>query len=163
MLGPDVELVASPVDNAAASATHLSCLQLPNLDALTRSGDYGGHIRRGISHILRARAYFTPMAFCNPSPPDYMRAISSAVGGALALFIASNESNFKVPSDRYTMASRRVLGLIVERASHVQKCPQCNEAPSESCGYGSLSTVSGTSMSDGRSTRSMLMDHIHVG
>jgi hypothetical protein len=34
--GPDVELVVSPVDNAAASPTYLICLQLPTPDALTR-------------------------------------------------------------------------------------------------------------------------------
>jgi hypothetical protein len=40
--GPDVELVVSPVDNAAVSATQLTCLQLPTLDAFTRSGDFWG-------------------------------------------------------------------------------------------------------------------------
>jgi hypothetical protein len=38
---PDVELVVSPLDNAAASANDSTCLQFPPLDALTRSGDYG--------------------------------------------------------------------------------------------------------------------------
>jgi hypothetical protein len=37
-IGPDVELVAAPVDNTATSATQLACLQLPTPDALTRSG-----------------------------------------------------------------------------------------------------------------------------
>jgi hypothetical protein len=55
-VGPDVELV-SPVNNAVALATMLTCLQIPTSDALTRSGDSGGHIQRGISRILRARAY----------------------------------------------------------------------------------------------------------
>jgi hypothetical protein len=36
-VGPDVELAASPVDNAEASATQLTCLQLQIPDALTRS------------------------------------------------------------------------------------------------------------------------------
>jgi hypothetical protein len=55
--GPDVELVVSPVNNDGAHATQLTCLQLATPDALTRSGDSGGHIQRGISSILRARAY----------------------------------------------------------------------------------------------------------
>jgi hypothetical protein len=50
-------LVVSPVNNAVAHATQLTCLQLPTPDALTRSGDSGGHIQLGISRILRARAY----------------------------------------------------------------------------------------------------------
>jgi hypothetical protein len=55
--GPDVELVVSPVNNAVAPATQLTCLQLPTPDALNRLGDFGVHIQRGISWILRARAY----------------------------------------------------------------------------------------------------------
>jgi hypothetical protein len=55
--GLDVELVVSPVNNPVALATQLTCLQLPTPDALTRSGDSGGHIQRGILRILRARAY----------------------------------------------------------------------------------------------------------
>jgi hypothetical protein len=51
-VGPDVEFVVSPVINAVAPATQLTCLQLPTSDALTRSGDFGGHIQRGISRIL---------------------------------------------------------------------------------------------------------------
>jgi hypothetical protein len=66
-----------------------------------------------------------------------------------------------VPSDCYTMAARRVLGFtVLERASHVRKCPRCDEAPLESRGYGSSSTVSGTSMSGEHSTIAMLIDHI---
>jgi hypothetical protein len=42
-VGPDVELV-SPVNNAVAPATLLTCLHIPTSDALTRSGDSGGHI-----------------------------------------------------------------------------------------------------------------------
>jgi hypothetical protein len=45
-------------------------------------------------------------------------------------FFASHESDFKVPSNCYTMVAYRVLGLTVERASHVLKCSRCNEAPS---------------------------------
>jgi hypothetical protein len=60
---PDVELVVSPVNNAVAPATQLTCLQLPTLDALTRLGDFGGHIQRGISRILRARAYLDLLAY----------------------------------------------------------------------------------------------------
>jgi hypothetical protein len=42
--GPDMELVVSPVNNAVAPATYFTCLQLPTPDALTRLGDFGGHI-----------------------------------------------------------------------------------------------------------------------
>jgi hypothetical protein len=55
--GPDVELVVSPIHNAVPPATQSTCLQLPTTLALTRLGDSGGHIQRGISRILRARAY----------------------------------------------------------------------------------------------------------
>jgi hypothetical protein len=126
--------VVSPVNNAVAPATQLTCLQLPTPDALTRLGDSGGHIQRGISRILRASAYLDLLAFCKPSPPDYMRVISGTGRGALTLFLASHESSFKVPSDCYTMAAHRVLGLTAERASHVRMCPRCNEASSESRG-----------------------------
>jgi hypothetical protein len=84
----------------------------------------GGHVQRGISRILRARAYLDLLVFCRPSPPNYMRVISGTGRGNLALFFASHESIFKVPSDYYTMAAHRVLGLNVERASHVRKCPR---------------------------------------
>jgi hypothetical protein len=40
-VGPDVELVVSPVNNVVALATQLTCLQLPTPDALTRLGDSG--------------------------------------------------------------------------------------------------------------------------
>jgi hypothetical protein len=159
-IGPDVELVVSPVNNAVAPATPLTCLQLPTPDALTRLGDSRGHNQRGISRILRARAYLDLLVFSRPSPPEYMRVISGTGRGALALFFASYESSFKVSSDCYTMAAHRVLGLTVERASHVRKCPRCNEAPSESRGSSSSSTVSGIYMSGERSTTHMLMDHI---
>jgi hypothetical protein len=128
--GPDVELVVSPVTNVVAPTTQLTCLQLPTPDALTRSGDYGGHIHRGISRILRARAYLDLLAFCRPSPMDYMRVISGTSRGALALFFASHESSSKVLSDCYMMAAHRVLGLTTERASYVRKCPRCNEVSS---------------------------------
>jgi hypothetical protein len=62
-VGPDVELAVSPVNNAVAHATQLTCLQLPNPDALTRSGVSGGHIQRGISRIPSARAYLDLLAF----------------------------------------------------------------------------------------------------
>jgi hypothetical protein len=87
--------------------------------------------------------------------------ISGTGRGALALFFASHESNVKVPSDCYAMAARRVPGLIAEHASHVRKCLRCNEAPSESRGYGSSSTVSGISIMSGESsTTDMLKNHI---
>jgi hypothetical protein len=121
--GPDVELVVSPVKNAMTPATQLTCLQLPTPDALIRLEDSGGHIQRGISRILRARAYLDLLALCRPSPPDYMRVISGTGRGAMALFFASHESIFKVPSDCYTMAAHRVLGLTAERLS-------CSKVPS---------------------------------
>jgi hypothetical protein len=129
-VGPDVELVLSPVNNAVAPATQLTCLQLPTPDAPTRLGDSEGHIQRGTSRILWARAYLDILAFCKPSPPEYMRVISGTGRGALALFFASHEPDFKVPSDCYKMAAHWVLGFIAERASHVQKCPRYNETPS---------------------------------
>jgi hypothetical protein len=78
----------------------------------------------------------------------------------LALFFASLESSSKVPSDCHMMAAHRVLVLIAERASHVRKCPRYNEAPFESRGSRSSSTVSNASMSGERSTHAMPMDHI---
>jgi hypothetical protein len=66
--GPDVELVVSPVNDAVAPATQMTCLQLPTPDALTRLGDLGGHIQRGISRILRARAYLDLLAFLHTFP-----------------------------------------------------------------------------------------------
>jgi hypothetical protein len=86
-----------------------------------------------------------------------MRVISGISHGAFALFFASYEPGFKVPSDCYMMAAHRVLGFFAERASHVRKC---KEAPSKSCGYESSSMVSGASLSGERSTIAMLMDHI---
>jgi hypothetical protein len=70
--GPDVELVVSPLNNAVAPVTRLTCLQLPTPDALTRLGDSKGHIQRDISRFLRARAYLDPLAFCRPSPLNYI-------------------------------------------------------------------------------------------
>jgi hypothetical protein len=131
----DVELVVSPVKNAVALATQLTCLQLWIPDALTRSGDSGGHIQRGTPRILRARAYLDMLAFCRPSPPYYMRVIWGTGRRDWALFFASHESGFKVPSDCYTMAAHRVLGLTTERASHGRKSPRCNEAPSQFRGF----------------------------
>jgi hypothetical protein len=51
-----------------------------------------------------------------------------------------------------------VLGLIVERASHVRKCPRCNKVPPQSRGYGTSSRVSSTSTLGERSTSTKLMD-----
>jgi hypothetical protein len=63
--GPDVELVVSPVNHAVAPATRLACLLFQTPDALTRSGDSGGHIQRGISRILHAQAYLTSWRFAD--------------------------------------------------------------------------------------------------
>jgi hypothetical protein len=113
-----------------------------------------------ISRTLRVRANLDHLMFRRPSPLDYMRVISGTGRRALALFFASHESIFKVPSDCYTMASHRVMSLIAERASHARKCPQGNEPPSKFRGFRSSSTVSGTSMSGERSICAMLIDHI---
>jgi hypothetical protein len=131
-VGPDVELVVSPVNNAVAPATQLTSLQLiPTPNALTSSGDSGGHIQRVISRIFFVSG---PILISwrfryLPHGTIYMMVISGTGGGALALFFASHESNFKVPSDCYTMASHRVLRLAAERFPHVRKCPWCNETP----------------------------------
>jgi hypothetical protein len=85
-VGPDVELAVCPVNNAVVPATQLTYLQLSTPDALTRLGDSGDHIQRGILRILRARAYLDLLAFCRPSLPDYMRVISGTGRGALASF-----------------------------------------------------------------------------
>jgi hypothetical protein len=66
-IGPNIDLVLSCVDNAAASATKLTSLLRPTPDFFTRSGDSGGRIRRIISQIPLARP---TLAFCIPSPPD---------------------------------------------------------------------------------------------
>jgi hypothetical protein len=108
-----------------APAKKMTCLRVPTPDALTRSGDSGGDIQRGISRTFRARDFLDLLVFCRPSPPDYMRVILGTGRGALAIFLASHEFSFKVPSDCYTMAPHRVLGLTAERASHVRKCPRC--------------------------------------
>jgi hypothetical protein len=123
-------------------------------------GRFWGHIQRGDSRILRVRAYLDLLAFCGSSQPDDMRAISGTFRGALVLFFASRESNFKVPPDCYTMAAHRMIGLNAERASHARKCPRCNELPPKFRGSGSSSTVSSTSMSGEHSTIAMLMGHI---
>jgi hypothetical protein len=62
-VGHDVELLVSPTNNAVVPATQMTCLQLPTPDAPTRLGDSGGHIQRGISRILRARAYLDLLAY----------------------------------------------------------------------------------------------------
>jgi hypothetical protein len=87
---PDAELVVYLANNVGAPATQLTCLQISTPDALTRLGDSGGHIQRGISRILRARAYLDLLAFCRPSPPDYMRVFTGTGRGALGLFFASH-------------------------------------------------------------------------
>jgi hypothetical protein len=61
---PDVELVVSHVNNAVAPTSQLTCLELPNPDTFGRLGDSRGHIQRGISRMLCARAYLDLSAFC---------------------------------------------------------------------------------------------------
>jgi hypothetical protein len=60
-----------------------------------------------------------------------------------------------VLSDCNMMATQHVLGLIAERASHVRKCPLCNEVPLVSRGYGCSSTISGVTLSGERLTVAM--------
>jgi hypothetical protein len=85
-LVPDVDLVVSPVNNAVAPATLSTCLQLATPDALTRSGDSGGHIQRGISRILCARAYLDLLVYCRPTLSGYMMVILGTGRGVLAPF-----------------------------------------------------------------------------
>jgi hypothetical protein len=86
--------------------------------------------------------------------------ISGTGRGVLVLLFASHESSFKVPSNCYSMATHRAVGLVVERASHVRKCPRCSEASPQSRGSRSSSAVSGTYMSGERSTYAIFMGHI---
>jgi hypothetical protein len=139
--GPYVELVVSPVDKATAAATQFTCSLLSI--SYTHSADSEGYILWGISRILRAWAYLDLVAFCRPSPPNYMKVIMGTGRGAMTLFFASHESSSKVSSDCYSamVAHGVVMGLIVELSSHVRKCPRCNEAPPQSLGYGFLTTV----------------------
>jgi hypothetical protein len=74
--------------------SQLACLQLLTPDALTRSGDSARHIQRGISRILRARAYLDLLAFCRPSPSDYMRVIFGSGRGAFSICFSLHMSPF---------------------------------------------------------------------
>jgi hypothetical protein len=130
-VAPDVGLVVSPVYNAGGGApTEGTCLQLPTSDAHTCSGDFGGHIQRGTSSILRGWVYFDLLTFCRPSPPDYMTVVSGTDRGALALFFASHESSFTVPSDviRWQrtgcLASLRSAPLMFGNALGVMRLPR---------------------------------------
>jgi hypothetical protein len=61
-----------------------------------------GNVLSRLAHyhaIDKPRTYLDVLAFCKPSPPDFMRVISGTGRGALALFFPSHESSFKVPSD----------------------------------------------------------------
>jgi hypothetical protein len=91
--GPDVKFVVSPVNNEVAPATQFTCLQLPTLDALTRLGDYGGHIQLGISRILRARAYLDLLVCCRPSPPGYVRVTSGTDRGGFGFSFSLHMSS----------------------------------------------------------------------
>jgi hypothetical protein len=80
--------------------------------------------RRGTSNTLKARAFLDRLAFCGPSPLDYMRVVSGTGRGVLAMISVLHESSFRVPSDYYMMAAHRVIGLTPSHASHVRKCPR---------------------------------------
>jgi hypothetical protein len=129
-VGPDVQLLVSPENNAVTHANQLTYLQLPTPYALFRSRDSGGHIQRAISRILRARAYLDLLVFCRRSPLDYFEGDFVYGSRGFGSLIVSHESNFKVPSECYTIAAHRVLGLNAESVSDVMKCPRCNEAHS---------------------------------
>jgi hypothetical protein len=116
--GPDVELVASQVDNAAASAAHLTWLPLPAPDALTHSGHSVGHFV-----YCLCPTGLDLLAFCRPSTPDNILVISDTGRGALAIFFASHELSFKAPSDFYTNdGSAPCVGPYDICASLVRKC-----------------------------------------
>jgi hypothetical protein len=117
-------------------------------------------LQRGISRTLKARDFLDILDFCGPSPPDCMHVVSGTARGALAIFFASHESSFRVSFDCYKMAAHRVLGLTQGHASHVRKCPRCNESLGALRVSGSSSTTSSDSMSGERTPISMIMDHI---
>jgi hypothetical protein len=99
-----------------------------------------GTFNKTFHTIFKTRA-FLDLDLLRPLPPDYMRGISGTGRGALAMFVASHESNFRVPvADCYMMATHRVLGPTPGHASHVRKCPRCNESPGDLSGSGSSST-----------------------
>jgi hypothetical protein len=128
--------------------------------------DRKGHLKRGISRILKARAFLDLLAFCGPSPHGHMRVVSGNGREALATFFASHASSFRVPSDCYKMVANRLLGL-TRAMPRFQRpevesvaLPRCNESPGHLLSSSSSSSTSSPSMSGERTPISMLMDHI---
>jgi hypothetical protein len=64
-VGLDVELVVSPVNNAVAPATPLTCLQLLTPDALTRSGDSGATFNGAFRAFFEPRPTLTSWRFAD--------------------------------------------------------------------------------------------------
>jgi hypothetical protein len=64
----------------------MTCLQFPTPDALTRPSESKGHLQRGILRTLKASVFLNLLAFCGPSPPDYMHVVSGTGRGTLAMF-----------------------------------------------------------------------------
>jgi hypothetical protein len=62
---PVVELAVSPVSYVAAPGNQLTCLQLPTPDAVTHSGDSGGHIQRGFREFFVPGPTLTSWRFAN--------------------------------------------------------------------------------------------------
>jgi hypothetical protein len=122
-VGHDVELFPSRAASPAAVAPRMTCLQVWTPDALTRPSDTKGHLQRGISRTLKARVFLDLLAFSGPSPPNYLNIVLGTGHGASAMFLASQESSFRVPSDYYIMAAYRVLCLTSGHAFHVHKYP----------------------------------------
>jgi hypothetical protein len=144
-----------PVDLLATSNSRRSHL-LGKLWGRYSAGYFAYSVCPGLPCFWPLDLLFTNL----PHRRDYMRVISGTGPSAFAFLFAWHEPNFKVPSDCYTtMASHRVVSLTtVERASHARECPRCNGFH----GHGSLSSVSGATMSSDRSTIVMLLDHIHM-
>jgi hypothetical protein len=122
-VGHDVELFPSRAASPAAVAPRMTCLQAPTPDALTRPSDTKGHVQRGISRIVKARVFLDLLAFCGPSPLNYLSIVLGTDHGALAMVFASHESSFRGSSNYYIMAAYRVLCLTSGHAFHVRKYP----------------------------------------
>jgi hypothetical protein len=65
-VGHDVELVPSHVASPVAMAPRMTSLQVVTPDALTHPSDTKGHLLRGISRTLKARALLDILSFCGP-------------------------------------------------------------------------------------------------
>jgi hypothetical protein len=81
-VGPNAEFVPSHAASPAALAPRMICLQVPTLDAPTRPSDAKGHLQRGLSRTLKARAFLDILAFtpglyvCHFIPGSYARSFT---------------------------------------------------------------------------------------